>query len=210
MSAMASQITSLAIVYSTVYPGADQSKHQSSASLAFVKGIQRWPVNSPHKGPVTRKMFPFEDVIINHTFFVDTDKTAMGTTLCLVSLLVIFSGILGGTPVYEDWEKYSHNCVRGCNGNRYTNIPTDQGNLLRSFSMTHNRISTINGELHNYPRLEVSCIICLDSQWTMIDIFCCHYAIICTLHSVQLSTSSQSLLPSEIILHQGIPFTNMD
>ena len=64
MSAMTSQITSLTIVYSTVYSGADQRKHQSSASLAFVRGIHRWPVNSPHKGPVTRKLFPFDDVIM--------------------------------------------------------------------------------------------------------------------------------------------------
>ena len=41
MSAIASQITSLTIGYSTVYPGADQSKHQSPASLAFVWGIHR-------------------------------------------------------------------------------------------------------------------------------------------------------------------------
>ena len=41
MCAMASQITSLTIVYSTVYSGADQSKHQSSAPLAFVWGIHR-------------------------------------------------------------------------------------------------------------------------------------------------------------------------
>ena len=64
MSTMASQITSLTIVYSTAYSGADQRKHQSSASLAFVRGIHRWPVNSPHKGPVTREMFPFDDVIM--------------------------------------------------------------------------------------------------------------------------------------------------
>ena len=64
MSTIASQITSLAIVYSIVYSGADQSKHQSSASLAFVWEIHRGPVNSPHKGPVTRKMFPFDDVIM--------------------------------------------------------------------------------------------------------------------------------------------------
>ena len=50
MGAMASTITSLAIDYSTVYSGADQRKHQSSASLAFVRGIHRSPVNSPHKG----------------------------------------------------------------------------------------------------------------------------------------------------------------
>ena len=43
-------------MYSTVYSGADQRKHQSSASLAFVRGI--------HRGPVTRKMFPFDDVFM--------------------------------------------------------------------------------------------------------------------------------------------------
>ena len=64
MTAMASQITSLTVVYSTVYSRADQRKHQSPASLAFVWGIHRGPVNSPHKGPVTRKMFPFDDVIM--------------------------------------------------------------------------------------------------------------------------------------------------
>ena len=67
MGAIASQITSLTIVYSTVHSDADQRKHQSSASLAFVWGIHQGPVNSPHKWPVTRKMFPFDDVIINHT-----------------------------------------------------------------------------------------------------------------------------------------------
>ena len=64
-SAMASQITSLTIVYWTVCSEADQIKYQSSSSLAFVRGIHRWPVNSPHKGPVTWKMFPFDDVIIH-------------------------------------------------------------------------------------------------------------------------------------------------
>ena len=64
MCAMASQITSLAIVCSIVCSGADKKKHQSSASLAFVWRIHRWPVNSPHKWPVTRKMFPFDDVIM--------------------------------------------------------------------------------------------------------------------------------------------------
>ena len=64
MSTIASQITSLTTVYSTVYSGADQIKHQSSASLTFVWGIHRGPVNSPHKGPVKRKMFPFDDVIM--------------------------------------------------------------------------------------------------------------------------------------------------
>ena len=64
MGATASQITSLTSVYSTVYSDADQRKHQSSASLAFVRGIHRRPVNSPHKWPVTREMFPFHDVVM--------------------------------------------------------------------------------------------------------------------------------------------------
>ena len=64
MGTMRSQITSLTIAYSTDYSDADQSKHQSSASLAFVWGIHRRPLNSPHKWPVTRKMFPFDDVIM--------------------------------------------------------------------------------------------------------------------------------------------------
>ena len=55
MGTMASQITSLAILYSTVYSGAHKKTHQSSASLAFVRGIHRWLVNSPHKSPFTRK-----------------------------------------------------------------------------------------------------------------------------------------------------------
>ena len=49
----------------TVYLGADQRKYQSSASLAFVRGIHQWLVNSPHKWPVTQIMFPFDDIIMN-------------------------------------------------------------------------------------------------------------------------------------------------
>ena len=68
MGATASQINSLAIVYTTVYSGADQRKPQSSASLAFVRGLHRWPVNCPSKGPVTQKILPFDDVIIECIF----------------------------------------------------------------------------------------------------------------------------------------------
>ena len=64
MDEILSQINGLTIVYSTVYSGADQRKHQSFASLAFVEGIHRWPVNSPHKGPITRKIFSFGDVVM--------------------------------------------------------------------------------------------------------------------------------------------------
>ena len=65
MGAMASLITSLTIVYWTVYSDTDQRKHQSSASLAFVWGFHRGPGNSPHNWPVTRKIFPFYNVIMS-------------------------------------------------------------------------------------------------------------------------------------------------
>ena len=79
MGAIASQITSLAIVYLTVSSDTDQSKHQSSASLAFVWGIHRRPVNSPHKWPVARKMFPFDDVIMRN----DDDKDGVTYVLAI-------------------------------------------------------------------------------------------------------------------------------
>ena len=75
---MASQITSVSIVYSNVCSGIDQRKHQSSASLTFVRGIHRGPVNSPHKWPVTRKMFTFHDVIMGLADII--------TEVCLNSL----------------------------------------------------------------------------------------------------------------------------
>ena len=83
MGSIASQIISLTIVYSIVYSDADQRKHQSSASLAFVRGIHWWPVNFQHKGPVTRKMFPFDDVIIR--------ISCTGKTTSLYQIPALFS-----------------------------------------------------------------------------------------------------------------------
>ena len=65
MNEMASQITSLTIVYWTVVSDADPRTYQSSALLAFMRGIHQVPLNSPHKWPVTRKIFPSDDVIMD-------------------------------------------------------------------------------------------------------------------------------------------------
>ena len=81
MSAMASQITGVSMVYSTFCWGADQRKHQSSASLTFVRGIHRWPVDSPHKWSVTRKMFSLDDAIVNMALLQPT-----GTSIPIASL----------------------------------------------------------------------------------------------------------------------------
>ena len=66
MSTMASQITSLTIDYPNVYPRHRSKKTLKVSVLAFVRGFHRWPVKSPHKGPVMRKMFPFDDVIMSY------------------------------------------------------------------------------------------------------------------------------------------------
>ena len=88
ISSMASQITSLTIIHSTVYSGTDERKHQSSASLVFVRGIHRGPVNSLHKWPVTRKMFPFDDVIMfcwesysAYSFWLYKPRSYVGTVI---------------------------------------------------------------------------------------------------------------------------------
>ena len=81
MGGIMSQITSLTIIYSTDYSGADQRKHQSSVSLAFVREIHRGPVNSPHKWRVTRKMFPIDDVIM------PLPLATLGYPLCKCSIM---------------------------------------------------------------------------------------------------------------------------
>ena len=90
MNAMASQIASLTIVYSTVYSGVDQRKHQISASLTLVRGIHRSPRNSPHKGPVTRKMLPFDDVIMVQWNLVNLVMVVL-TGLVILVLSIGFS-----------------------------------------------------------------------------------------------------------------------
>ena len=85
MTMLASQITSLAVVYSIVYSGVDQRKHQSSASLAFVREIHRGPVNFPQKWPVTRKIFPFDDVIMLGNFQNSSKFSQISVSMSMVA-----------------------------------------------------------------------------------------------------------------------------
>ena len=125
MGTMACQSTGLLIVYSTVYSGAYQRKHQSSASLAFVG-----PVNSPHKWPLTRKMFPFHDVIMQYT---------IGTLLGL-----LFNGISIYFSIYAIYFLYA-----STNQNAHTrlsNILTPQTfHRMRTVaqSLTHNKYHSL-------------------------------------------------------------------
>ena len=103
MGAMAFRITSLTIVYSTVYSDADQRKHQSSASLAFVRGIHRGPVNSLHKWSVTRKMFPFDDVIMNNI-----QMQRFQVLHCLVAHLLKMHGALAADQLFSVHLDHGH------------------------------------------------------------------------------------------------------
>ena len=89
---MASQITGVSIVYSTLDSGADQRKHQSSVALAFVRGIHWWPVNSLHKRSLTRKMFPCTHVSVpSLTFMLNSEISThewLGCLFVSVGLLV--------------------------------------------------------------------------------------------------------------------------
>ena len=91
---MASQLTSVWIVCSAICSGADQRKHQSSASLAFVRGLHRGPVNSPHKWPVTRKCF-----------HLMTSSWGEGSVICIpicryISKLSYWNRILYGSAAF--------------------------------------------------------------------------------------------------------------
>ena len=116
MGEIASQITSLTIVYSTVYSDADQRKHQSSVALAFVRGIHRGPVDSPHKWPVTRKMFPFDDVITgcfvsdygNSQIWSTTDYSTMGTEMNSDHFILCLAAALKSPNIVGQLKEITH------------------------------------------------------------------------------------------------------
>ena len=109
MGEMVSQITSLTIAYSTVYSGTDQRKHQSSASLAFVRGIHRGPVNSPHKWPITGKMFPFDDVIMSWRLSPTLRLTCPWVPVILSVLVNIYVGLAPIQPI--KWNKVAFTAI---------------------------------------------------------------------------------------------------
>ena len=81
-------------------------RHQSSASLAFVRGIHRRPANSPHKGPVTRKMFPFDDVIMHFITSTQLHSIPWLSLDCLCDELY-------NTYIYITWRKmWNISCMK--------------------------------------------------------------------------------------------------
>ena len=106
MSAMASHITNLTIVYSTVYSGTDERKHQISASLALVSRNHQWPVNSPHKGPVTRKMFPLDNLVLSCFVLHPIDAAMLANAILSICVREMDKWL---TVIYQD--KYMGNMV---------------------------------------------------------------------------------------------------
>ena len=115
MGAKASQLTSLTIVYSTVYSGADQRKYQSSVSLAFVRGIHRWLVNSPHKGPEPGKMFPFDDVIMvtSHVLYGGSNPQQLNSCFNLTSQRKYHLWPMASNAESVFMPRYHHEYIRG-------------------------------------------------------------------------------------------------
>ena len=161
MGAIASQITSLTIVFSTVYSDADQRKYQSSASLAFVRGMHRGPVNSPHKWPVTRKMFPFDDVIMSFLkeYFVFI-IIQISRNFVSKGLTVIIGSGNGLAPV-------RHQAI--------TWTSDGQCPCRHMASVNHHELYSLFPWL--YSRLHISCQMlslsssfCRDSRWSQVPI----------------------------------------
>ena len=89
MGTIASQIISLTIVFWTVYLDTDQRTRQSSASLAFVRGIHR-----RHKWPLTRKMCPFDDVVMKSDTVKPISQIRRDMCLLLIQFISSFAQAL--------------------------------------------------------------------------------------------------------------------
>ena len=106
MATIASQIPCLTIVYSIIYSDADQRKHQSSASLAFVRGIHRFR-------NLTRIFFPFDDVIMTYVFLRGTRTSSKNTSKSMPNVVVNnkpVGGISARTSYGRDvvlWAKFN-------------------------------------------------------------------------------------------------------
>ena len=144
MTMLASQITSLTVVYSIVYSGVNQRKHQSSALLAIVREIHRGPVNFPHKWPVTRKMFPFDDVIMKeprHERLRNVINDNVNNNVYLKNDLIQKHLKRWNTLISEKVMAWVHfslywSFVRGCPGNPPHQLPVvsqHKGSVMLSF-----------------------------------------------------------------------------
>ena len=76
----------------------------SRASLAFVRGIHRSPANSLYKGPVTRKMLPFDDVIMVHL---------LGYNIYCIHCICFWQRVYHCAFLWISWTTFTHTAVSG-------------------------------------------------------------------------------------------------
>ena len=157
MSAMASQTTGVSIIYTAVCSGADQWKHQSSASLAFAWEIHRWPVNSRHKNTVTPKMVSFDDVII---FFAGAGTRVSRSRRAVHSWSWVFSVLRRRCPE-TPW--------RSCG---VTGMPIVQcylnntSSLSKCYSTPHTRTTRLSDPVYiSYPHRHISAPLFSWAHW---------------------------------------------
>ena len=161
MDIMASQITDNSHVCSTVCTDAHQRKHQSSASLAFVRGIHRSPMDSPHKGPVTRKMFPFDDVTMYMYVCNGADWSLSKTLDWLIMIIILLCRIWGRgwvkrDELYTNMKKYFCYLLWHCMYNK--NLSTYLENIY-PFTILVNTGFLPPNFPYNMPKRRVSLVI---------------------------------------------------
>ena len=152
MGAMAFQIIGVSIVYSTACSGADQRKNQTSASLAFVRGIHRSPVNSSHKGPVTRKMFPFDGVIM---------------ILIVLTLGTLLPSVGNGDPIHSIGKKRGKYSLR----EQLPSFRYYQSKMSMASKARNNRWAFFEERWH---KSYINCVVCKivsssTEKWNLLD-----------------------------------------
>ena len=156
-STIASQIISLTIVYSPVYSGVNQRKYQSSASQAFVRGIYRWPANSAHKGPVTQKMFPFDDVFLL-ILYPPPPCLFMFIKLSIKHFRILLQ-LLPPHETTKDWLQQSNNHnwnpLNNCSNYIYCHHWSSHNFREQVFTMECNSISCLNVRLNKWLHISI-------------------------------------------------------
>ena len=109
-------------------------KHQSSASMAFVRGIHRRLVNSPYKEPITRKMFPFDDVIMYSKYH------KIYTHLCFVFVVVTLSVR----------SRFVYTCLYEFISPRFASVELDR--CHNASEITQTRVKLANNKSHQNTR----------------------------------------------------------
>ena len=161
----------------SLYLGADQRNYQSFASLAFVWGIGRWPVNSPHKGSVTRKRFPFDDVIMDwdslpfvlfmsiYSWMLRQCNEIRTRFAPCCGLLWFDTGQLYPLPIYMHVGIFSHYCdvIMGAMASQITSLTIVYSTVYSGTDQRKHQSWPVNSP-HKWP-VTRKCFHLMTSSW---------------------------------------------